>query len=318
MSSSPVASEPPVLPLDVEDFLNHLLIEKGRSPNTLAAYRRDLLKYVSFLGDASVRTATPTDIEGFATSLHHGELAASSVNRTMAAVRGLHRYLFAEGVTQHEPTADVEQSKLPRGLPKALSESEVASVLEAPKGMEPAAVRDRAILELLYGTGMRISECVSLSLDDLDQQSALIRVTGKGSKQRLVPVGRFATEALEKWLGPAGRPQLAPDVWAGRDQQMAVFLNQRGGRLSRQGIWGVVRRHGLTAGVADRLSPHVLRHSCATHMLDNGADIRTVQELLGHASISTTQLYTKVSTDLLVRSYRSAHPRATAKPGGAS
>ncbi len=318
MNSPAAASEPIVLPLDVEDFLNHLLIEKGRSPNTLAAYRRDLLKYVSFLDQTPVRGADHNNVEDFATSLHDAQLAPSSVNRTMAAVRGLHRYLFAEGVTQHEPTADVEQSKLPRGLPKALSQDEVTAVLEAPKGMEPAAVRDRAILELLYGTGMRISECVSMSLDDLDQESALLRVTGKGNKQRLVPLGRFAATALETWLGPAGRPQFAPDVWAGRDQQMAVFLNQRGGRLSRQGIWGVVRRHGLTAGVADRLTPHVLRHSCATHMLDNGADIRTVQELLGHASISTTQLYTKVSTDLLVRSYRSAHPRANTKPGVSS
>ena len=265
-----------------------------------------------------VLAASHDDLEGFASSLGQAGLAPTTTNRTMAAVRGLYRYLFAEGITQTDPSADIERTKLARGLPKALSEAEVAAVLEAPKGDSPADVRDRAILELLYGTGMRISECVALSLDDVDHPGALLRVTGKGDKQRLVPIGRLASQAIELWLGPAGRTNFAPDIWAGRDQQMAVFLNRRGGRLSRQGIWGVVRKHGLAAGVADRLTPHVLRHSCATHMLDNGADIRTVQELLGHGSISTTQLYTKVSTDLLVRSYRAAHPRATSKPGKSS
>lgn len=308
------------LPLDAEDFLTHLLIEKGRSPNTLAAYRRDLAKYCQYLAErkTSLRDVSHDDVEEFLATLNEAKLARTTINRTMSAVRGLHRYLFAEGVASEDPTADIEQNKLPRGLPKALSEDEVAAVLEAPATDSPADVRDRAILELLYGTGMRISECVGLSLDDVDREAALIRVTGKGNKQRLVPVGRLAAKALEAWLGPSGRAQLAPDTWAGRDQQMAVFLNQRGGRLSRQGMWGVVRKHGLTAGVADRLTPHVLRHSCATHMLDNGADIRTVQELLGHGSISTTQLYTKVSTDLLIRSYRAAHPRATTRPGNAS
>ena len=307
------------LPLDAEDFLSHLLVEKGRSPNTLAAYRRDLTKYIGYLAErkVSLGDVTHQDVEGFVGSLHEAQLAATTTNRTMSAVRGLHRYLFAEGVAEEDPTADVEQNKLARGLPKALSEDEVAAVLEAPATDSPADVRDRAILELLYGTGMRISECVGLSLDDVDQRAALVRVTGKGNKQRLVPIGRLAAKALEHWLGPAGRTNFAPDTWAGRDEQMAVFLNQRGGRLSRQGMWGVVKKHGLTAGVSDRLTPHVLRHSCATHMLDNGADIRTVQELLGHGSISTTQLYTKVSTDLLVRSYRAAHPRATSKPGKA-
>ena len=305
----------PPLPLEVEDFLSHLVVEKGRSSNTLAAYRRDLRKYSDFLGPTTVLEARYDDVESFAQALANAGLARTTTNRTMSAVRGLYRYLFAEGLTNLDPTADVESTKLPRGLPKALTEDEVTAVLEAPQGTEPAANRDRAILELLYGTGMRISECVSLSLDDIDHAAALVRVTGKGDKQRLVPLGRIAASALEIWLGPTGRTNFAPDVWAGRDQQMAVFLNQRGGRLSRQGMWGVVRKHGLAAGVADRLSPHVLRHSCATHMLDNGADIRTVQELLGHASISTTQLYTKVSTDLLVRSYKAAHPRASGRQG---
>lgn len=307
---------PDRLPFDVEDFLTHLTIEKGRSTNTLSAYRLDLGRYTSHLGETSVRDATTSDVQAFRSLLDERGLARSSINRTMTAVRGLHRYLFAEGVAPHDPTADLAPAKLPKGLPKALREDEITLLLDAVDAQDAFGLRDTALLELLYGTGMRISECVGLSLDDLDLDGALLRVTGKGDKQRLVPVGRLADAALRRWLEPGGRSELAPEDWKSRDDQMAVFLNHRGGRLSRQGIWGVVRKHGLTAGIADRLSPHVLRHSCATHMLDHGADIRTVQELLGHASISTTQLYTKVSTDLLVRAYESAHPRATGRPGG--
>ncbi len=304
-------------PREVEEFLTHLAIEKGRSANTLAAYRRDLATW-------SEHTSTPIgqrsadDVLAFYRALQARGLAPASVNRAMAAVRGLHRFLLAEGLMSTDPTADVEAGKLPRGLPKALTEDEVTRLLDAVTGEEPANRRDRAILEVLYGTGMRISEMVALSLEDLDLDGALMRVTGKGDKQRLVPVGRLASAAIEQWLEPGGRPSMAPENWAKRSDQNAVFLNQRGGRLSRQGIWGVVRKHGLTAGIADRLTPHVLRHSCATHMLDHGADIRTVQELLGHASVTTTQLYTKVSTDLMVRAYAAAHPRAAGRPGVAS
>lgn len=303
------------LPFDIEDFLTYLTIEKGRSTNTLSAYRLDLGRYAAHIGHTSAKDATAKDVESFRGTLTERGLARSSVNRTMTAVRGLHRYLFAEGIAQHDPTADLTPAKLPKGLPKALREDEITRLLDAVSGTDSFARRDRAVLELLYGTGMRISECVGLGLDDLDLDGALLRVTGKGDKQRLVPLGRLADIALTDWLEPAGRSQLAPENWKSRDDQMAVFLNHRGGRLSRQGIWGIVRKHGLTAGIADRLTPHVLRHSCATHMLDHGADIRTVQELLGHASISTTQLYTKVSTDLLVRAYTNAHPRAAGRPG---
>lgn len=308
-------AHPDRLPFDVEDFLTHLTIEKGRSTNTLSAYRLDLGRYTTHLGSTPAREAAASDVQRFRNVLEERGLARSSVNRTMTAVRGLHRYLFAEGLAQHDPTADIAPSKLPKGLPKALREDEITSLLDAVDHDDAYGLRDTALLELLYGTGMRISECVGLSLDDLDLDGALLRVTGKGDKQRLVPIGRLADAALRTWLEPGGRSELAPDEWKSRDDETAVFLNHRGGRLSRQGIWGVVRKHGLTAGIADRLSPHVLRHSCATHMLDHGADIRTVQELLGHASISTTQLYTKVSTDLLVRAYESAHPRATGRPG---
>jgi integrase/recombinase XerD len=199
---------------------------------------------------------------------------------------------------------------VPSGLPKALSEAEVTSLIAAVTGDDAVARRDRAILEVLYGCGLRVSELVGLSLADLDLPSHLLRAFGKGSKERVVPVGRLAADALAAWLSPRGREQLTPDRWARRGDAEAVFLNTRGGRLSRQGAWGIVRRYGDAVGLGERLSPHVLRHSCATHMLDHGADIRVVQELLGHASISTTQVYTKVSATRLRQIYESAHPRA--------
>jgi len=303
------------LPADIEEYLTHLAIEKGRASNTLSAYRRDLRRYVAFLDATPVFAASPEQVRAFSQALHNEGLARPSVNRTLTAVRGMHRYLFAENITTSDPTADIAAARLPKGLPKAISEADVERLIDAVDGTSPLAVRDRALLETLYGTGMRISECVGLSLDDVDLDAALIRVTGKGNKQRLVPVGRLAQGALAAWFAPAGRTGLVPDTWATRDAQVAVFLNHRGGRLSRQGMWGVIRKYGQRVGIADRLSPHVLRHSCATHMLDHGADIRTVQELLGHASISTTQLYTKVSTDLMVRAYAAAHPRAAGRPG---
>jgi integrase/recombinase XerD len=195
-------------------------------------------------------------------------------------------------------------------VPKALTEAEVESLLDAVVGDDAVARRDRAILEVLYGTGLRISELVGLSLRDVDLDAALIRAMGKGSRERIVPVGRLAVDSLRRWLEPGGRDALVPERWARRDHAEALLLNRRGGRLSRQGAWGVVHKHGVQAGLADRLSPHVLRHSCATHMLDHGADVRAVQELLGHASISTTQIYTLVSADRLWSVYRDAHPRA--------
>jgi integrase/recombinase XerD len=196
-------------------------------------------------------------------------------------------------------------------LPKALTEEEVARLLAAPDGDGPIACRDRAMLEVLYGTGVRVSELVGLSLGDIDLDASLLRAFGKGDKERIVPVGSHATRALVSWLGEGGRGEVAPAQWRRRGDAEAVFLGARGGRLTRQGAWDVLRRHGERVGLAGRLSPHVLRHSCATHMLDHGADIRAVQELLGHASISTTQLYTLVSTERLWEVYRSAHPRAT-------
>ena len=194
-----------------------------------------------------------------------------------------------------------------------MSEPEILRLLASPEGDEPLARCDRAMLEVLYGTGLRVSELVGLSMGDLDLDDALLRAFGKGAKERIVPVGNHALRSLVAWLGPGGRPEVVPAQWARRGDAEAVFLNARGGRLSRQGAWDVLRRHGARVGLQGKLSPHVLRHSCATHMLDHGADIRAVQELLGHASISTTQLYTLVSKERLWEVYRSAHPRALAE-----
>ena len=314
--AAPPRSRP--LPPEVEELLSWLAVERGRSPNTLAAYRRDLAAYSEFLAGRRIPLDGVTDrvVEDYLAFLRAAGRAPSSVARALVAVRSLHRFLEDEGLASANPAQDVERPRVPAGLPKALSEDEVGTLLAAATGHDPTGRRDRAILEVLYGCGLRVSELVGLSLGDLDLDARMLRAFGKGSKERVVPVGRLATEALQAWLAPSGRGALVPTRWARRGDAEAVFLNVRGGRLSRQGAWGVVRHYGDKVGLADRLTPHVLRHSCATHMLDHGADIRVVQELLGHASISTTQVYTKVSTEQLRRVYESAHPRAQGRGQG--
>jgi integrase/recombinase XerD len=300
------------LPLDVEEFLTWLAVERGRSRNTQGAYRRDLTAYCRWLAEQgrALDDVTEQDVTAYVGRLRAGGQAPASVARATAAVRGLHRFLVEEGRAATDPAADVAAPRVPSGLPKPLSEEAVGALLAAVVGNEPVHRRDRAVLELLYGTGMRISELCGLSLGDVDQQSALVRVFGKGAKERIVPVGRPALAAVADWLGPDGRPRLVPARWARRGDAEALFLNHRGGRLSRQAGWAIVTTYGRRAGLPEPLSPHVLRHSCATHMLDRGADLRVVQELLGHASISTTQVYTKVSTERLRRAFDAAHPRA--------
>jgi integrase/recombinase XerD len=307
-----ITDEPDLLPLDVEEWLSWLATEKGRAPSTLEAYRRDARRWCDWLGERSLGldSVGEPDVAAYIADLRERGLAAATMARAVVAVRSLHRFLADEGRTGDDAAAEIDTPRVPAGLPKALSEPEVMGLLQAVAGHEPVARRDRAILEVLYGTGLRISELVGLSLGDLDLESALLRAFGKGSKERVVPVGRHAVDALVDWLGPGGRPSLAPERWKRRHDAEAVFLNQRGGRLTRQGAWLVVTRWGTVAGLAGKLTPHVLRHSCATHMLDHGADIRSVQEMLGHASVSTTQVYTRVSTERLFAAYRAAHPRA--------
>ena len=300
------------LPLDVEEYLTWLAVERGRSRNTLQAYRHDLCTYVAWLATRRrcLSDVEEADVVAYVAHLGASGRAPASVARALAAVRNLHRFVAEERGTATDPAVEVAAPRVPSGLPKPLTEDEVLAVLDAVVGNEPVHLRDRAVLEVLYGTGMRISELCGLSLGDLDPVGAVVRVFGKGAKERIVPVGGHALTAVAEWTGPRGRPRLAPDRWARRGDAEALFLNQRGGRLSRQAGWAIVTRHGTKAGLGDRLSPHVLRHSCATHMLDHGADLRVVQELLGHASISTTQVYTKVSGDRLRSAFEAAHPRA--------
>lgn len=299
------------LPAEVEDFLGWMATERGRSANTLAAYRRDLVGYTAWLVQqgTGVLAVDRASLDRFVNHRRASGAAPSSVARQLAAIRMLHRFLAEEGFRRDDPAADVEGVRVPAGIPHPLTEEEVASLLAAVVGTDPVATRDRALLEFLYATGARISEACGLSLADIDRDHRVVRLFGKGSKERLVPFGRVADAAMGQWLAE-GRPHLEPARWARRGDQEAVFLNTRGARLTRQAAWAVVRRYGEAVGLADRLSPHVLRHSCATHLLDHGADLRIVQEMLGHASISTTQVYTKVSQERLWQAYRQAHPRA--------
>ena len=295
-----------------EEYLSWLAVEQGRARNTLAAYRRDLVAYEAFLAQAglSVTEADLAVVEEHLATKRAGGAGPATVARATAAVRGLHRFCVEEGLSATDPTAELAAPPLPRRLPKALSEPEAKALVESAWADDPVSRRDRAILELLYGTGMRVSELSGLSLGDLGSDTGLVRVLGKGSKERMVPVGRHATAAVERWLAPGGRPDMAPLRWARRGDAEAVFLNQRGGRLTRQGIWLVLKRRARDVGLERQVHPHVLRHSCATHMLAHGADIRVVQELLGHVSIATTQGYTKVGGEHLRRAYDAAHPRA--------
>lgn len=295
-----------------EEYLSWLAVERGRSANTLAAYRRDLLRYETVLGEWGRRPldAGPVEVERFVHLLRREGQSPASVARALSSVRGLHRFLADEGYTTADPTGDVEAGRLPLRLPKALAEADVLRLLDGVAGDDPVSRRDRALLEVLYGTGARVSEAVGLNLTDLASGDGLVRLYGKGSKERLVPLGSHAARALGRWLAPEGRAAMAPERWQRRDDAEAVFLNGHGRRLTRQGAFAVVRARGEAAGIT--LGPHALRHSCATHMLARGADVRVVQELLGHASVTTTQLYTKVTNEHLRAAYEAAHPRAAA------
>jgi integrase/recombinase XerD len=292
----------------LERYLRHLTIERGLSSNSVSAYRRDLTKYLEFLDldNRDELKSSAQDIEDFAQSLMQRGLIASSRARALAAVRGFHKFLVLEDIRNDDPTKKVRPPKLPMRLPKALSVDQVGELLRA-SGPEPGSdsvdlirIRNRAILELLYSTGARVSEIAALDLDEVDS-SGFVRVRGKGSKERLVPVGSYAAKSLDEYL-----VRVRPTLVSGSTP--ALFLNQRGGRLSRQSIWEILSKVGEQCNID--VSPHTLRHCFATHLIEGGADVRVVQELLGHASVATTQIYTKITIDTLREIYQSAHPRA--------
>ncbi len=295
-------------------FLDHLAVERGLATHTLAAYRRDLERYRAFLtarGLAELAEVTPSDVRDYVLQVRQGtdgrpQLAASSTARMVAAVHGWHRFAALEGWAPTDPAAGVKPPARPRRLPKALSVEQVGALLDA-AGVGEGAVplRDRALLELLYSTGARISEVVGLDVDDLDLEVGQVLLRGKGSKERVVPVGSFARDAVQAYLVRA-RPHLASH---GRGTP-ALFLNTLGRRLSRQSGWAVLRQAADRTGLTTPVSPHTLRHSFATHLLAGGADVRVVQELLGHASVTTTQIYTHVAPETLREVYVAAHPRA--------
>ncbi|MDR1513626.1 MAG: site-specific tyrosine recombinase XerD [Propionibacteriaceae bacterium] len=301
----------------LREYTDHLAVERGLSRNTVAAYRRDLARYADHLAARGLSDARAVDagtVAGFATSLRQAGLAPASVARMVVAVRGLHRFWGAEGRVAADVAADVEPPAVGSRLPKALSVEEVMALIEAAGASGPdagsAELGDGALVELLYGTGARVSEVVALDVDDvtrlLGDATAGLRLLGKGGKERVVPVGSHARAALDAWL-VRGRPALAAKSRRGTP---ALFLNVRGDRLSRQSAFNRVRALAARAGLKQDISPHTLRHSYATHLIDGGADVRTVQELLGHASVATTQIYTLVTLDHLREVYRAAHPRA--------
>lgn len=295
-----------------ERFLAWLQIEQGRAEKTIEAYRRDLREYENWLVARRVSslTAQSRDVEAFVAHLRKHGKAARSVARQFSAVRMLHKYLVVEGERDDDPAALVDGVKVPSGLPKPLREDDVTLLIAAITGDDSFARRDRALVEFLYATGARISEACGLSLGDIDMQDSLVRLLGKGNKERIVPFGRSAHAALSDWFDEGGRAMRVPKRWKSRDNSDAVFLGVHGTRLTRQAAFHIVRKYAALAGIKEEVSPHSLRHSCATHMLVHGADLRIVQELLGHASVSTTQIYTKVDDELLVSVYRESHPRA--------
>jgi integrase/recombinase XerD len=296
----------------VLDFLAYLEFERGLSRNTLDAYRTDLLQFGRFLEerDVSALEAQPSDIADFLESLARGDgdgrspASPATIHRKSACLRSFYRHLRRDGLLEGDPTATLSTPRRARKLPQVLTRGEVEKLLSQPRGTEPSALRDRALLELMYACGLRASEAIGLELMDVDVQEGVLRARGKGSKERIVPIGQAALKALRIYL-ERGRPALvkgAPEVH--------LFVNFRGGQLTRQGLYKIVRRHAVTAGLADQMSPHTLRHTFATHLLAGGCDLRSVQEMLGHADVSTTQLYTHLSSERLKDVYFRAHPRA--------
>jgi integrase/recombinase XerD len=296
----------------VLDFLAYLEFERGLSRNTLEAYRSDLLQFGRFLEarGAEATLATAADVSDFLVDLAEGNgrppASPATIHRKAACLRSFYRHLRREGLRDSDPTTSITGPRRGRRLPKVLNRGEVAKLLSQPQGTAPTALRDRALLELMYACGLRASEAIGIAVMDVDLDEAVLRARGKGSKERVVPVGRAAVDAVRIYL-ERGRPALVHGGIVGH-----LFVNFRGEPLTRQGLYKIVRRHAATAGLAERMSPHTLRHTFATHLLAGGCDLRSVQEMLGHADVATTQLYTHLSSARLKDVYFKAHPRATA------
>ena len=307
-SAASPSARPPLnpLPQELDAFLSYLRVEKGLATNSIASYRRDLVDFAGFLARARQQLARVRrdDIRGYLASLYRRGLRARSVARHLVTLRGLYRFLLKEGKINSDPTAQIDAPRVGQSLPKYMTTDEVDALLQQPDPSTPLGLRDKAMLELLYATGLRVSELVGLSWSDLEINLGVLRCRGKGSKERLIPVGKSALRAVETYV-QRGRPALAK----GRETQL-LFLNRRGGGLSRVGFWKLIVRYGRAARIMTDITPHELRHSFATHLLERGADLRSVQLMLGHSDISTTQIYTHVLKERLKQVYQEHHPRA--------
>lgn len=305
---SAVITRPKAISANAElvTFLDYARVEKGLAANTLQSYRRDLSKFLEYLANTGKRLeeASRDDIRNFLGTLYRRGLSARSAARHLVSLRNFFRFLLKEGKMNADPTREIETPKIEQSLPKYLTTDEVDALLERPDIATPAGLRDKAMLELLYATGMRVSELLSLRWGDFDAQLGIVRCQGKGSKERLIPVGKSALRAVEAYLEHGRSKSLKTP------QSQNLFLNNRGGPLSRVGFWKLLSRYGRGAGIATRLTPHVVRHSFATHLLERGADLRSIQLMLGHSDISTTQIYTHVLKERLKQVYHAHHPRA--------
>lgn len=291
----------------VEEFIHYLAVERGLADNTLDSYNRDLNQFKGFLETEKVKDvqkATRNMVMGYMLFLQKRGRATATVSRHLAALKSFYHFLLREKYIENDPTANLESPKIEKKLPRILAVNEVELLLNQPKGSEPARLRDKAMLELLYATGIRVSELISLDVNHINVDMGYIKCFGKGSKERIVPVGSFARRCVDEYL-LKGRAKLVK-VKA----EQALFVNQHGRRLTRQGFWKIIKKYGKRAGIAKEITPHTLRHSFATHLLENGADLRSVQEMLGHADITTTQIYTHLTKGRLREVYAKSHPRA--------
>lgn len=292
----------------VEIFIHYLSVERGLAINTLTAYKTDLNQYVQYLqkqGITKPEQATKVNVIGYLIQLQKSELVASTISRKLAALKTFYRFLFNEDIIHLDPTATLEAPRLNQYLPQVMTLSEVEQLLNQPKGHSVLGQRDKAMLELLYATGIRVSELISLDVADINLKIGFIRCLGKGSKERIVPLGTVASQQVQQYLNNSRLKLIRAN-----DKEQAIFINRSGNRLSRQGFWKLIKKHARECGITKSITPHTMRHSFATHLLENGADLRAVQEMLGHADISTTQIYTHLTKSRLKQVYAQTHPRA--------